>query len=97
MPSSSADRFYRICLGQIAAGRIAWVIEQRDFALARIAAGAGELVTISTGSANGKTATGEIQLSALEVADLAQDALDTAAANDSANISTTSLDFSCLD
>ena len=90
---TAASRFERICALQIRAGNADWVTEQRDAALKKITAGGGGIRVIEKGALNGKTVEADILLNALDVADIAQTALDEAAGENHSATGITFIDF----
>lgn len=69
---------------QIAAGQSAWVTTLKTQALAKIAAGQGQLRFLTSASDNGKAFTGDMVLTNLDIAEVTQSAIDEAAGNQNA-------------
>lgn len=84
----------RVCLAQIRAGNSTWVQKLRDDALAKIAQGGGMLAPLNSAGQNGKSFGREIRLDAVQVADIAQAALDEAEGLGSGGTGMTVPDFS---
>ena len=91
---NASVRLRRICLAQIAAGNSAWVEQLRDRALTQITAGNGQLSALKTGTVNGRTFERTTILTNVDVADIAQSALDEAATGDTGAEGMTVPDFS---
>ncbi|MEQ1862792.1 MAG: hypothetical protein ABMA13_22960 [Chthoniobacteraceae bacterium] len=76
--TEDAIRFRRICDRPISAGQRAWVEDLLAKSLALITAGKGQFSPLESAGLNGKSFTRQIRLTAIDVTDIAQAALDAA-------------------
>lgn len=96
----TAESFQRVCATRVKAGAagIAWVQALRDRALAKIAAGGGQIYVVETGSGAGKTFGRRTLLDCVIVADICDQALaDGRNGGAGDTYAATSFDFSQLD